>query len=843
MNMLNAFIELDKLAESKTIKESSEDILNRVEIIERLESLGKYYDFDRFSTPQLWRMLEKAEVAKEKQDALKKYHKTKSMRSTCNTCGHELTDGGYCPSCDDGDDLFNESLDFFEIGNHITDHYIFPSAKAKYDCILDIKSRYSIHDTIDQDDLDTTAAKFGGKLTENKKALVESFDDTMLEIDGFTYHIVDTFSDDGYEGHEVVYAKNGIDIVSVEVWEDGNYVTVIDNLYANNLMQRNYDTFSQFADDLEYKTSRYVENLKVNKNKENYEMNFQTILEELDKLYEEDQQVKAQDKTADQAKSEQEVNLKKAKTEGCKKTLKETVGGADLPETAYVLASQDDQGAGFLNATDSSYEDCICAYSIGELDEFGYFTSKDEAIAAAKIFYNLAIRGWEGTISVELVHNFRDAYLNNATPDCTQVYAISDVAQLTEAAKEEEILIDDEPVVNDEAEAEDESAIEDVPGQLILECENCGGLVIKAEADVAIDEETGLADMDEACQYCEEAKGYKILGKVAPYEEDVIDIEDDEVIEEGIFDKFKSNKNNKAQAQLANKNEPEKSAESSETAPEQKEAFTTYTYDEWIQGVEAAHSLYSEFGKDAYKNPLWSKAMEIAACENLYKDLAAYMDAYMSHKGSGNFPHKSFAKHLKEGIFDKSKKNDIKKTWKEVSVTDIKEGDTVEINGASAAVEKAESDKGTAQDTVLLTVKLDGKDRAKRYKNTDKVKKLSEGIEDEESEELNELFGFGKKNKAKGTDTKNTDNKKEYDVTISIYNENGTKQFSQVFKELPGKMRAEDQFNEIIKSNGLLSRYKSSDKKYDWSYERKSNPASPFDTDKYFNAASKIIRD
>ena len=103
-----------------------------------------------------------------------------------------------------------ESLEYFEIGNHITDHYVFPSAQAKYDCILDIKSRYKPFEMVDQNDLDQTAAKFGGKLTESKKTLIESFDDTMLEIEGFAYHIVDTFEDDGYEGYEVVYAKDGV---------------------------------------------------------------------------------------------------------------------------------------------------------------------------------------------------------------------------------------------------------------------------------------------------------------------------------------------------------------------------------------------------------------------------------------------------------------------------------------------------------------------------------------------------------------------------------------------------------------------------------------------------------
>ena len=113
-------------------------------------------------------------------------------------------------------------------------------------------------------------------------------------------------------------------------------------------------------------------------------------------------------------------------------------------------------------------------------------------------------------------------------------------------------------------------------------------------------------------------------------------------------------------------------------------------------------------------------------------------------------------------------------------------------------------------------------------RGSDSVTKIEEGL-------------FGKK---KSKSTKSTGNKDvERTVEISIYDENGTEQFSHTFKEIPGKMKAEEQLNQIIKSNGVLARYKASDKKYDWSYERKSNPESPFDTDKYFNAASKIIRE
>jgi cytochrome b involved in lipid metabolism len=80
----------------------------------------------------------------------------------------------------------------------------------------------------------------------------------FLAIDGFEYSIEDTFEDEGYTGYEVIYSKDGHDIVKVEVWEDGNYVTVIENLYAANLMQRTYETFTQFAEDLEYKYDRYI---------------------------------------------------------------------------------------------------------------------------------------------------------------------------------------------------------------------------------------------------------------------------------------------------------------------------------------------------------------------------------------------------------------------------------------------------------------------------------------------------------------------------------------------------------------------------------------------------------
>lgn len=58
----------------------------------------------------------------------------------------------------------------------------------------------------------------------------------------------------------------------------------------------------------------------------------------------------------------------------------------------------------------------------------------------------------------------------------------------------------------------------DEPRQIICECDKCGALVIKDEADLVVDENTDLVNVEEACKFCEEAAGFKIVGVVAPYE-------------------------------------------------------------------------------------------------------------------------------------------------------------------------------------------------------------------------------------------------------------------------------------------------------------------------------------
>lgn len=103
--------------------------------------------------------------------------------------------------------------------------------------------------------------------------------------------------------------------------------------------------------------------------------------------------------------------------------------------------------------------------------------------------------------------------------------------KLAEAADDEIEIVDDEipaeeaPVDEIPAEGESEEADnEEEPRQVIVECDKCGALVIIDEADVVVDEESDLVNIEDECKFCEEKAGYKIVGVVAPYNPDEIEV-------------------------------------------------------------------------------------------------------------------------------------------------------------------------------------------------------------------------------------------------------------------------------------------------------------------------------
>lgn len=108
--------------------------------------------------------------------------------------------------------------------------------------------------------------------------------------------------------------------------------------------------------------------------------------------------------------------------------------------------------------------------------------------------------------------------------------------ELTEAADDEEIeIVDDETsaeeVPTEEIPAE-ESVVEEEPRRVICECDKCGALVIKDEADIVADEESDLVNVEDECQFCEEAKGFKVIGVVVPYEAVAEELPEEETADE-----------------------------------------------------------------------------------------------------------------------------------------------------------------------------------------------------------------------------------------------------------------------------------------------------------------------
>lgn len=361
MNMFRAFAELD------TLQESYDSFGDRQELIDKIKALGKRYYFDKYSNEQLFHIWKKESAKKAEQDALRDYYNSKTGKPTCASCSSRLTDGGYCPICDDGAEDLEESI----FDNK-------PFAKSAWVPMSGQSVKSSTQNS--------TPKKYIVNIVSHNGRL------RALATDGVHPAAWVAFPNSLRQSEGQKYEVDQL------IWNGKNY-RVTGNI---NLV----------------KSVATTQNIDENINKENYKMNFQTILEELDKLYEE---LPAED-----------------------------IAEKEIPEAAEA---------------------------------------------------------------------------SEVTEECSKT--------LTEDA-DEDIVIDEEPIVDDEVAAEE--------AQLVLECAKCGALVIKPDADIQVDDETGLVNLTDACQYCEETAGYKILGNFIATEapEEAAGAEEEAVeesLEEGIFDK------------------------------------------------------------------------------------------------------------------------------------------------------------------------------------------------------------------------------------------------------------------------------------------------------------------
>ena len=92
------------------------------------------------------------------------------------------------------------------------------------------------------------------------------------------------------------------------------------------------------------------------------------------------------------------------------------------------------------------------------------------------------------------------------------------VADDIEAPTEEEII----DVEADEVEDLQDNYI----GKVILECDSCHTRIYKDIADVIIDEDSGLANIDEECPVCSNAFGWNVIGKIEKFDADAFDEEE-----------------------------------------------------------------------------------------------------------------------------------------------------------------------------------------------------------------------------------------------------------------------------------------------------------------------------
>ena len=114
----------------------------------------------------------------------------------------------------------------------------------------------------------------------------------------------------------------------------------------------------------------------------------------------------------------------------------------------------------------------------------------------------------------------------------------TDVAEACKNEKLAEATEDEIEIVDAEAPVEEVPAEEPVAEearQIVIECSKCGALIVKDEADIVVDEESDLVNVEDKCEFCEESEGFKIIGVMTPYvaiEEEPVEEPVEEVADE-----------------------------------------------------------------------------------------------------------------------------------------------------------------------------------------------------------------------------------------------------------------------------------------------------------------------
>lgn len=371
-------------------------------------------------------------------------------------------------------------------------------------------------------------------------------------------------------------------------------------------------------------------------------------------------------------------------------------------------------------------------------------------------------------------------------PSASSLPGLDSISEDVEDAEDEDVIEieDDETSTSDE----DDEIVE--ANYLVLKCENCGGLVIKHENEIDVDEETDIANVKDTCAFCGEAGGYKVIGSFAPIDEAFTeDSEDADDINDDSADAV-----------------DDSADESKETPIEEgifgKRVEKIVTPGQLKKGDKIIGDVFGS-EKDYWSHP--------GKVKSVSKNDDGTYDVFHSSGSSSTALDTKFIISVKESLKDTLPEEDEElNEFLDANVdVDLDAQDLVDLDG------------GKGNDVSVLGRGGSSVDEAC-------------GKEDKE---LNELFGFGKKKKK--NDTTASDGKsggQERKVSFEIYDENGTKKFATALTELPGKISAEEQLKYTLIDSypNLVREYKNSSRSSDWTYTRKSTPASSFDTRREF---------
>ena len=152
--------------------------------------------------------------------------------------------------------------------------------------------------------------------------------------------------------------------------------------------------------------------------------------------------------------------------------------------------------------------------------------------------------------------------LNEEEFNLTDKDSIEDIKSLVDAPVDASI-----DIIDPDANSEDELS-DSYVGKVVLDCSVCHSKIYKDPSEIVIDEVEELANVGEECPYCYTADGFKVLGQIAPFSDDVQPTEDevseeeaDDVVEDDTDDDEDDDFLEALSEKMSQMNEAEMSAE------------------------------------------------------------------------------------------------------------------------------------------------------------------------------------------------------------------------------------------------------------------------------------------